>query len=71
MEGGQGDLLGHPLSLCQRVMGIQGLGTRVPPDQGFHLCPTQAVAPQANELSQLNLCPLSLNEGLTLKDQPY
>ena len=48
----------------RRVMGIQGLGTRVPPDHGSHLCPTQAVAPQASELSQLNLCPLSLNEGL-------
>lgn len=62
VEGGRGDFLGHLLS-ARWVMGIQGLGTGVPPDHGSHFCPTQAVASQASELSQLNLCPLSLNEG--------
>ena len=64
VKGGRGDFLGHLLSLWQTGDGDTGLGDWRPPDHGSHLCPTQAVAPQASELSQLNLCPLSLNEGL-------
>lgn len=45
VEGGQGDFLGHPLSLCQMGDGDTGLGDRSPPRPGVPPLPHTSCGP--------------------------